>query len=68
MNLMFGLLAPKLHEQIKCSANIMAHHQRDADYVTALRMRGILTRSETRKAEMRIIKGIESTLKRMEEI
>lgn len=68
MNLMFGCLAPKLHDQIKCSPNIMAHHQRDADYVAALRIRGILTLSEVTKAERRIIKGIEATLKRMEEI
>lgn len=58
MELRFGATAPKLHEQLECKPEKVEQHQKDLDAITRLRVRGILTHSEVKKAELRVIKSL----------
>lgn len=55
-----GALAPKLSEQIP---GLPEHFDRDADAITRLKIRGLLTDAEGDKARKRLIKAIEKDLK-----
>lgn len=54
--LSFGALSEPLHKQLGRDRAQVAQHQRDADSITRLLVRGILTETEGRKARMRLLK------------
>ena len=56
MQISFGALSPKLSEQIP---GLPEQYDRDAEAITRLLVRGILTESETHKARKRLIKSFE---------
>ena len=59
MDIVLGALCPKLSEQIP---GLSEHYDRDADAITRLVIRGILTDSEATKARKRLLKRIERDL------
>lgn len=65
MNIEFGALAPPLAEQLK-DAGIgvvkWAIFQKDADAITRLRVRGVMSDLEAHKARTRLIKAIGKAL------
>ena len=58
MELVFGAMAPKLHEQIGCEPEKVEQFQKDLDAINRLRIRGMLNHSEVKKAELRVIKKL----------
>lgn len=56
----FGAMAPKLSEQVPGAPACL---QDDADAVTRLYLRGLLTESEARRARHRIVRAIEMNVK-----
>lgn len=62
--LIFGTLAPPLHEQLgldrpRSILSPMWQWQKDADVVTRLRQRDLLTEAEAKKLHGRIVRRIE---------
>ena len=55
-----GALSPKLSDQIP---GLPDHFDRDADAITRLKVRGLMTDSEGDKARKRLVKAIEKHLK-----
>lgn len=58
MILELGLTARKLHEQLGCEPAKVEQLQNDLDAINRLMMRGVLSHSEVRKAEKRVIKKL----------
>lgn len=56
--IIFGAMVPSLKEQ-GIRAKNLEHYQLDADTITRLNLRGVLTDSEALKARKRIIKALE---------
>lgn len=56
MRIAMGPLAPPLHEQLGIDADAAGPHQRDADAISRLAVRGLLTDAETHKARKRLLK------------
>jgi hypothetical protein len=55
--LRFGALCPPLEEQVREAGYVLrraAHHQADADAITRLAVRGILTEGDVHKARARL--------------
>ena len=61
----FGALAPRLHDQVGLEAGDLAIEQRMADAVVLCAVQGVLTQAEKNRAFKRIFKRIQ---KRVEEI
>lgn len=67
VELSFGALSPKLSEQLDSqkvtySKNSVSHFQKDADAVTRLAERGLLTDSIARNARKKLIKKIAASV------
>ena len=59
-HLAFGALAPTLAQQLGVSKIATAVWQKDADAITRLAIRGMLTDGETRAARLRLVKELRS--------
>ena len=57
----FGCLAPPLKEQIPNLLNA-DHYQKLADSISLLKVHGVLTNSQVRKAEFKLVKKIEAAM------
>ena len=53
MDVTFGAMAPPLHEQTGLGRGGMEPHQADADAVTRLIVRGLMTEGEGHRARLR---------------
>jgi len=62
-----GACVPPIHEQLGVSADLVAAHQKDADALVALRVGGVLTHAEAKRAEGRMFKQLCRTLQRAAE-
>lgn len=60
MQVVFGALAPPLSQQI---SGLPKMYDKDADSITRLVVRGIITEGEAHKARMRLLKRIERDVK-----
>ena len=58
MKLRFGAMSPKLYEQLNVEPQKVENEQKDLDAINRLRIRGLLTRQEVQRAEMRLIKRL----------
>ena len=56
MQVRLGALAPTISEQGFQDPD--GHHQKDVEAITRLTIRGLLTPSERRKAEQRLVKNL----------
>ena len=61
MNIVFGALAPKLHEQIKISRRRLRYLQDCADGITNLAIGRLLSEAEVHRARRRLVKRIQHT-------
>ena len=61
LGLSFGAMAPKPSQQVP---GIDPHFDKDADAITRLLVRGIITPSEAHKARKRLIKSIARELQK----
>jgi hypothetical protein len=50
----FGALVPSLSDQLRLPAKILRHSQRDADAITRLAVRGLLTEREAHAVRRRL--------------
>jgi len=68
VTLIMGATAPLIHKQLKeqgvkrATAKLLDQHQKDADAITRLRIRGIMTETESDRANKRLFKSIRETL------
>lgn len=60
--LVFGAMAQPLHQQVGCKKITVSSQQADADAITRLAVRGLLTNSETRRARIRLLVDIRRTV------
>jgi hypothetical protein len=60
----FGALAPPLHEQLCADHGLLHRDQRDADAISRMGITGLLTEAETRRIRMRLLKRIAARLDR----
>ena len=64
--LYFGALAPKLIDQLPDAADILGSrmdpYQKDADAITRLKVRGIMSDNEAHRARTRLVKAIGKAL------
>lgn len=58
MELVFGALAPKLSEQLQRTGKQITHFQKDADAITRLAIRGIISSSTAHAARGMLVKQI----------
>jgi len=64
VSLEFGALAPPLREQLKDAGLVirykrnLAHYQRDADAITRIVIRGLISDSQARTARKRLMRRI----------
>ena len=56
IHIQFGALAPSLRDQL--GAALPSHFQDDADAITRLHVRGVLSDSEAQRARKRLISAI----------
>ena len=57
--LSMGALSPPLHEQIRASKEACAPYQRDADAITRLHIRGLITDRQAHAARMKLIRALD---------
>jgi len=65
MDIIFGALAPKLGDQLKgidVAKTEVIHWQKDADAITRLAIRLLLSDAEIHKARQRLVKSINKEL------
>jgi len=55
----FGALAKPLYIQLGIGEDLAFHWQLDADAISRLKIRGLLTDREARKAEQRLVDAVE---------
>lgn len=58
--LSMGALAPPLHEQIRASKKACAPYQRDADAITRLSLRRLITEAQAHAARMKLVRALDS--------
>lgn len=63
VSLQFGAMVARISEQLDdlgltANSHLMAHWQRDAEAITRLSVRGMLSEAETSKARRRLLKEI----------
>lgn len=63
----FGALAPSLADQLKADdrqSEILAPYQKDADAITRLSVRGLLSEAEIYRARTRLVQKIQAEVER----
>lgn len=58
--LSMGALAPPLHEQIRASKKSCERYQRDADAITRLVVRRLITEAQAHAARVKLIRWLDS--------
>ena len=61
MDLVFGALTPKLHEQLKLPRRQLRYFQECADSITTLSVGRLLSDAEKHRARKRLVKRIRDT-------
>ena len=57
-----GALAPPFHEQLGMDPQAVNAHQKDANALNRLRIRGVITQAEAERAERRLVRELGRTV------